>query len=309
MIVDALASAPHYRAHLLPAWEALPPARRGVAVDLADLRARHGGGAVALVASARDMGRAWRLRYRRIVMVEHGIGQSYRGIASPSYPGGPGREPVGLFLSPNETAAAADRRAYPAARVAVVGDPGLERLPGREPGPRPVLAVSFHWDWSKVPETRSAWPHYEAALRDMAARIPLIGHAHPRAQERLLPLYRRLGIEAVADFGEVCRRADVYAADNTSTLYEFAATGRPVVVLNAPGFRRDVEHGLRFWSAAGVGVNVDDPAELPAAVERALALQPADVAAREAALGIVYAHRTGAAARAAAAIEEWLCAS
>ena len=58
------------------------------------------------------------------------------------------------------------------------------------------------------------------------------------------------------DFDEVMERSTLYICDNSSTLYEFASTGRPVVVLNAPWFRRDIEHGLRFWEHADVGVSV-----------------------------------------------------
>ena len=114
---------------------------------------------------------------------------------------------------------------------------------------------------------------------------------------------QRHGIEHVATFDEVCRRADVYVCDNSSTIFEFASTGRPVVLLNSPQYRKRIHHGLRFWDAASVGVQVDTAAELPDAIQRAL--HEDHSAEREAALDIVYAYRTDAAQRAADAIMEW----
>jgi hypothetical protein len=88
-------------------------------------------------------------------------------------------------------------------------------------------------------------------------------------------------------------------------MFEFAATGRPVVVLNAPPFRRNVEHGLRFWEAAGVGVNVERAAGLVDAVDAAVADAPQVRAAREAAVAVVYQPLRGGAALAARALLEW----
>lgn len=296
-MIDLIASEPQYMAHLSPLWDALPERGRRV-------NDRNRTADAVLVASGRDLNRASRLGYGRIACLEHGIGQSYGNREG--YPGGKKREAVGLFLSPNETAARADRRAYPAARVTVVGDPRLDTLPRREPGP-PCIAISFHWDAADAkPWSLSAKQHYRRVLAPLAAAFPLIGHAHPRAAHTLAPLYRRLGIEFVSDFDEVCRRADVYIADNTSTLYEFASTGRPVVVLNAPWFDRSVELGLRFWEAANVGIQADEPSDLIPAVERALADGPEQRSNRERALDVAYGYRSGAAERGAAAVSAWL---
>jgi hypothetical protein len=325
MAVDALSSAPHYRAHLLPLWEALPAGAKGNRIDLdgggpPQFRAlrsspRASGNAV-IVASFRDMGHAWQRGYRRIAFIEHGAGQSYLGLMDGSYAGGPGRDPVGLFFEPNEAAAARDRAAYLRARIEVIGDPALDSLSRGNPpawdytGPAggleqidPIVCLSFHWTWTKIPEMRSALDHYLPALPDLVKRYRVIGHAHPRALDRLAPIYRRLGIELVPTFREVCERASVYVCDNSSTLFEFASTGRPVVVLNAPWYRRDVEHGLRFWAAAGIGRNVDQPEELGDAIARSLSEpQPSSVAA---ALRLAYSELTGAAQRGAAILAGW----
>lgn len=291
-MIELVASAPQYRHHLEPLWAEIPPSLKG-------------GGDAVLVASYRDLLAARRTGYRRVAYLEHGIGQSY-GTGHPAYPGGGGpRGDVDLFLSPNATAAAADRTAWPRARVEVVGDPRLDTLQARQGGRGAVVAVSFHWDSRIAPETRSAMRHYAAALEELAGVFDVIGHAHPRARAAVAPLFTRRGIPFVADFDDVCRVADVYVCDNSSTLFEFAATGRPVVVLNDPKFRRNVHHGGRFWDWATIGIQVDDPAFLGDAIATALAELPEDVEAREAALNLVYQPRTNGAASAVTAILDW----
>jgi hypothetical protein len=287
-----IASREQYRHHLEPVYAALPARYRG-----------NGHSSSALVSSASDLTLALRQGYRRLAYLEHGIGQPYSGALG--YPGGPGRQHVGLFLSPNETAAAADRTRYPEAHVVLVGDPRLDTLPEREPGPLRV-AVSFHWQCDVCPESRSALAWYRRALPELARVAPLLGHGHPRAARELERLWTGMGVVWEPSWDEVLRRADVYVCDNSSTLYEFASTGRPVVVLNAPWYRREVSHGLRFWQAANVGVQVHHPDELAAAVELALEDRPEQQAARQAALRLAYAHPTGAARRAARALMGWL---
>lgn len=335
--MDALAFEPQFLAHLAPVWRALPSGIRGTLLvnDSLVERARHygfdpqpvsaqtiraaspppkaigGDGPMAFVASIGDTKIGRRLGYRRFAFIEHGCGQAYLGDRSamrhPSYAGGMDRGDTELFLVPNDYSADLWRRAYPSARVEVVGSPRLDDLPARIPGPGPVVALSFHWSAFVAPEARPAIGHYQSALAGLAKRFTTIGHAHPKGDwpARMERIYAKAGIPFVADFDDVCRQADVYVCDNSSTLFEFAATGRPVAVLNAPMYRRNVNHGLRFWDAADVGVQVDQPTDLIVGVERALEQRSEDVASREAALDIAYAYRSGAAERAAAALAEW----
>lgn len=336
--IDALAFEPQFVDHAAPVWRALPAAAQGrfiTDVALADRAAaagieaellevgeirrrslpptaKPGPGPLAFVVSIGDMKIGRRLGYRRFVFMEHGAGQSYNGergsgVRHPSYAGGFDREDVELFLVPNEYAAAQWRSAYPDARVEVVGSPRLAELPAREPGPGPVVAISFHWPAHVSPEADTALGHYFLVLPALAKAFTVIGHAHPKGdwQERMARYYRRAGIELVPDFDDVCRRADVYVCDNSSTIFEFAATGRPVVLLNAPGYRRHISHGGRFWDWADVGIQVDDPDQLIPAIAEALEDAPARREARQRTVELVYAHRDGSAAqRAVAAILE-----
>lgn len=316
-MIDVIASEPHFAQHAVPVWRALG-AHRGDAVGIGPwpVGVTPGPGDPSrpvLAAGIGDVGRAVKAGYTRIALMEHGIGQSYAGLprersaSRPNYAGGGGhRAHVGLFLHPNEHAAGRDREAYPDATVAVVGAPILDTLPAHEPSPgRPVVAVAWHWDSYVCPETRSGFRVFRGGVVALRERYRVIGHGHPRIMGALAPWYRRAGIESVASFDEVCRRADVLVADNTSAMYAFASTGRPVVVCSPPWYRRHVEHGLRFWSAAGVGVACAQPNRMADAVTEALEDAPGQQAAREAALDVVYAYRTGAAERAALALMEW----
>jgi hypothetical protein len=287
--VIVIASREHYADHLAP-----------IAARTTDVDA-------VLVASYGDLVKARATGHPRIVLAQHGAGQSYSDD-HPHYPGGRDNGDVGLFLAPNDHSARRWRDAYPDAAVEVVGSPRLDDLPAREPGPLTV-AVTFHWNSFHTPgkgmtEGRSAFPWFREALQDVAAAFPTIGHGHPKARE-LPRFWKSIGVEYVPTFDEVCRRADVLVFDNTSAGFEFAATGRPVVVMNSPLYRRDVSHGLRFWDAADVGVQVDHAPDLLPAIRRALEHRPEDIAAREDALESVYTFRGGAADRAASVIREW----
>jgi CDP-glycerol glycerophosphotransferase (TagB/SpsB family) len=66
--------------------------------------------------------------------------------------------------------------------------------------------------------------------------------------------------------------ADVYVCDNSSTIFEFAFLKKPVVLLNNPLYRKNVEHegNPRFWKYANIGPNVNRPHELRGAIIEAL---------------------------------------
>lgn len=326
-MIDAYASRPHYADHLAPIVDALDETGRfgerwsprsgewGRTVGLRrgpELLAR-----TVLVASSVDYAR---VAPSPVIYVEHGAGQAYPAdpylTASPSYAGGPGFDRVRLFLAPSERVADRWRTAYPKTPVAVVGCPKLDpwhRETRNANRGTSTVAVSFHWSQTVkrvAPEMRSALDHYRDGLGRLAswadsAGVRLLGHAHPRLWRILGPVYDRLRIEPVPDFADVLDLADVYACDNSSTLFEFASTDRPVVVMNAPWYRRDVEHGGRFWEWADVGAQVDDVDGLVVALSAALSDPGRDAAHRGRIVDEVYAVRDGSAtSRAVRAIEE-----
>ncbi len=336
-MIDALAFEVQFLHHLAPVWRALPVRGRflveptllhharslGIEDAIAQPRLQVSRGGVippnaeasrpALVASYGDTKEGRRLGYGPFAYLEHGIGQSYGdapGKANGSYSGGRDRDDTELFLVPGSDPASKWRVAYPAARVEVVGSPRLDDLPRRVPGPLTV-ALGFHWP---APISISGYAgtaigEYIPVLPELAKRFNVIGHCHPKGDwpERMRRTYRRAGIPFVADFDDVCRQADVYVCDNSSTIYEFASTGRPVVLLNARQWsRKGPELGLRFWAASHVGINVDRAPDLIGAVERALTDPPAQQVTREDALSLVYGLRTNGAAAAATAIMDWL---
>lgn len=319
-MIDFLASQPQYVDHLLPIWFALPVEERGTfwAVDKAASRVQaevgehfrrtfpSPKGPLTVVASHLDSQHV-RRRNRKIILVNHGAGQRYGDHLRnhPAYVGGSGRSDIELFIEPGPYAGNVTRRA--GGNVAEVGCPKLDpfhRFPV-EPS-EDVVAVSWHWHCaSGVPETDWAWPEYKDAVAELAQTVKVIGHAHPRAWLRMERWYREVGIEPVESFAEVLNRASVYAVDNSSTGYEFASTGRPVVWLNSQFYRRSVSHGLRFWDLIP-GYQVNYPKDLGRAVEGALLGPTHDEVFRDHAITEkVYTATDGnAAARAAAAILE-----
>lgn len=316
--IDFIAREVQFFDHLDLIWAALPSDQRGafyVSDQVAEERkplftlpvdSMESAQRVAVVASFRDL-KVARWYGRRTVLCEHGAGQGYIGklgepIDSGSYIGGGDRAGVVAVMVPGEGQAEAHRRRHPTIPAFAVGCPKMDIHHVHSMGRRgDRVAISFHWDCRLVPETRGAANFYRRALSKVKATFPdVIGHGHPRAIEQLRGLYGRAGIEVVTDFEEVIERADIYACDNSSTMFEWASLDRPVVVMNAKFYRRDVHHGMRFWDHADMGVQVNHPDHLVAGIEKAIADPPAIAERRRQVADTVYLARDGKAAERAA---------
>ena len=318
--VDVWVDQPHYLDHVAPIWHALPESTRGMFIVPNRLLAATQAKGIrptrltslsvstyrwsrnALLVCAWGGVLRWRNSDRPLVLLNHGVGQTYLG-GHPAYSGGAGRERVDLFLEPGPHAAEATRTSLPGKAVVEVGCAKLDRWHdatlNAPRNPAPVVAFSTHWDCRVVPEAATSWPVYRDALLALKDRYQVIAHAHPLIADKVRADAEAAGVEFVASFDDVLARADVYLSDNSSTLYEFASTGRPVLCLNLDTYRRDVHHGLRFWDAAP-GLQCDSPDELAARVADALADPVEAQQLRERALARAYVACDGQAAERAA---------
>lgn len=251
---------------------------------------------------------------RPLALMDHGAGQTYTTLSERHHAGQAGGTGWGrceLFLAPGPHAAEAWRHAYPDARVVELGgSPRLDHYAGRYPAraERPTVGMTWHWDMRVVMEARETWSYWHPAiarLRD-ADEWDLLGTAHPRIWPQLRPQYERLGIEHTPDFETILERASVLLCDNSSAAYEFAALDRPVLSLNAPFYRRDIEHGLRFWQYVP-GLQCDTHDELAGKVEDAYCDAHESLRRRRAVQRAYGRLNDGCATgRAIEAIEDWL---
>lgn len=315
-VVDVYAALPHHVRHLQPIVDELerrniPTRRRSKwgkpdgwpllrAIDVLD---------VELVIVAGWVEAAELFPSARVVYVEHGAGQRYIGVEGHGYAGAAGLEHVELFISPNENTSDRWRSRYPQAAVETVGCAALDsllRTAHCAAGDR--VTISTHWDCFVCPETRSALPYYRETLSELVAAlgargVQIVAHAHPRAHTSTQRLWRDVGLQYVLDPDEVLETSQLLICDNSSLMYEAAALDVPVLALNAPWYRRDVSHGLRFWSFVP-GLECDRTDELVDRTLEALDDAPPLRAKRDRAARRAYSLRDGtAAARAADAIE------
>lgn len=311
--VDLIASLPHYLSHLQPIWDRLPEEVKGdVRTDeraiLTPPRNR-----VCLVASWTDMRPLRGLT--KFIYVEHGAGQSYGGgdgkgahWADYSASGGERHQGVIGYISPSQTVA--DRWRY--APAVAVGCPRLDpyfmnRHDLRaEPG---TVGFVFHWPCKVAPESDTAYWHYVGVLAATVENFTDHGWrcfatGHPKWEGSLDGPLRNHGLTLGPTSSLLC---EVLIVDNSSVAYEAAAIGRHVVSLNAPGYRRDVDHGLRFWDHVP-GIQIDEPEQLLALdLRRDVVDNPESARLRDRAAEHAYAFRDGSSAqRAADAVMAWL---
>lgn len=271
--IDLSTSYTHYREHLEPIWRLLPEDLRGT--DWGDRPSRQRD-RIHLVAGYADIERN---PYNKFVYVEHGAGQQYVDLARGAdahYSGGRGHQHTVMFLCPNQDVADRWLSSYPLKPAAVVGCPRLDDWhAGRRPSGDPkTVVITFHWDaaFTGVPETKSAFGWYMSSLLDFVQKWTrmgwtVLGHHHPRypalAAFWRLPEMVEAGVQPTPNVADVLDRASVIIADNTSLQAEFMSLGRKVVWLNHPEYRREVQHGGRFWTwPQRAGVQIESPSHL-----------------------------------------------
>lgn len=264
MKVHALARWPHLGEHLAAIHRHLNDDIRGEFIVDRQARANKAWGPkdIVMVASYLDIEAA---RGRPVIYVEHGAGQRYEGAnprAARYYHGSDHPENVIGYICPRQDVA--DSWGRPAIAV---GSPICD--PYELYAPERCAAITFHWNGAApdkvgVPEAGTALEHYVNDLGRIVDALrrdgyEVLAHGHPRFNH-MHSVWKKLGMTMVSA-DEVRRRAQLLIADNTSLMYEMSYLMRDVVALNAPWYRRDVDHGLRFWSHVP-GTQVDGPDEL-----------------------------------------------
>lgn len=227
-----------------------------------------------------------------VVRAEHGAGQTYKGVHSFSYAGSEQHGRARLCLYPGKHPWSVHVNKRCPSPSAVVGSPILERwLHSPE---KPAVGFAFHWDCQVCPETKATfhiWSKAIPSVIDGLSRkgIPVYFHCHPRYVDTFKRAIKNFNQILILDRDLFLGSITVLAADNTSLMFEAAACGRMVVVLNSPTYRRNIEHGLRFWVVDEVGVPCDDPKNLLSCVQQALNPSEEDITCRDSALQYVYA--------------------
>jgi ubiquinone/menaquinone biosynthesis C-methylase UbiE len=311
--VGFFATRENYVDHLLPIYNAFPKDKRGAFMVSQRLLLQYARskGIDAVIVNSRIKKHNWvvmaglgmiqSFRSQNLILLNHGCG-GFWNVNHQSYAGGNGaRKFYRMILEPGDIPGDRDKKIYPQMRVEVIGCPKMDRwypvIPKERSQP-PVIAIGFHQDTKVCPEAQSALAHYLSALPELAkwqesGDVKIIGTGHPIYWKILLPLWQKYHFEPILDFDEVIKKADVYVRDQYSTIYEFASLDRPVVLLNAPWYRRDVEHGMRFWELSTVGINCNKPEDLIPCIKLALEDKPEQRELRRLAVNRVYKYMDG----------------
>ena len=332
--IDCYASQPQFFDHIFPIWKKLEEFQgtffiadscwdyaSGIVEDATLIRNYsvsnphiEGNGRAIIVASYGDLefvitSEGYYRDPRRLkILMEHGVGFTFSNQHT-SYAGGVGlREKVNLFLCPNKWAENANKNTYPNITTRIIGVPKMDEVQRVNyiQAEKPTIALTFHWNCTVSNETKSAWDFYKDTIPELAKHYKIIGHAHPRWGDEIRMFFRNAGLEYVENFKDVLVQADLLVNDCSSILYEFAYTGKPVVVLNIPTYRRTVKHGLRFWEYHDVGQNCNEPSQLLSAIENALLDIPQQKLLREQAVNAVFPLQGNAAMMAAKAVVDFV---
>lgn len=299
MSVGFFASQESYREHLRPIWDALEPEERGVwAEDHVRVPTWVNPSVPVttwMAASHRDSAALYRLQTPRVHM-EHGVGLQW-------YPPYQIHHLIfrSVIAAPNEFIAQRFRDVKKRLRVKVIGTPKLDHLSKLEPGD--AAAVSFHWT-GVMRQKQTSFDHWREMVIELASERELLGHAHPKIWKKAQRFYEEIGIEPVQSFEEVCRRANLYLCDHSSTLYEWSALDRELILLRRDGHREQIPQrsGLLWESFSGIGPELRLGGSLRAALEAAA--DPQFRAARQEATEALYPYIGSATQRAVDLLRE-----
>ncbi len=298
-MIGFYASQRSYQEHLKPIWDALEPEERGVWSEnhvVVPTWVTPGVPASTwIAASHRDSAALYRLQTQRVHM-EHGVGLQW-------YPTQQLRHLIFRcsIAAPNEFIAQRFRELKKKLRVVVIGTPKLDTLWQGEPGT--AAAVSFHWS-GVMRQRPTSFDLWRDTVIELAEHREVLGHAHPKIWKRAKRFYEDLGIEPVEHFADVCKRANLYLCDHSSTLYEWAALDRELILLRREGHREQIPQlsGLGWDEFQSIGPELKLGGSLLAALEAAA--DPQYRAYRQEATDVLYPYRGEATARAVALLRE-----
>ena len=192
----------------------------------------------------------------RIILLEHGAGQTYRKGARVYDPSGDTRAvpSVTLYLATNDRIAEQMRPRLPNATIAVVGSPAVEHLWWEEVASNRIT-FAVHWASPlQIPEAGTSWPWSMRILRRLHELYGdrLLVHAHPRIAYRVERDLRRarLDIEFEPEWDRAALDTSILVCDNSSIIWEADALGIGLVLMDPPNWNPNADHGLRWgWQA------------------------------------------------------------
>ena len=209
---------------------------------------------------------------KNLILMEHGAGQMYNSC-HPAWMRSNYNSNTVLLLATNEILAKRfkENNNIP---VEIVGCPKLDDMIKEDYMKTNKIAISFHYNCPILPETQTTFKYYKDIIPKVAKEFKLLGHGHPVHWNFMEKYYKDNKIKAIKNFDQITKQADIYIVDNSSTLFEFAALGKPVIVLNCPAYRKDIEHGMRFWEFADIGLQVEKPEELIPVIYKTIKRDP-----------------------------------
>jgi hypothetical protein len=280
-MIGMLGSQSSYRDHMRPVWDALEPEERGC---WAESQSGIGPASTWLDASQRDFTALRRFGVKRVHM-EHGVGLQW-------YPARQVQQlqQADAIAAPNDWIADRFKERSRRLRVEVIGTPKMDllvqdsRTVDRD---SQTVAVALHWTGVLRQQSTSldAW---RPMIEELAGEREVLGHAHPKIRKVAERFYGELGIEFVPAFEDVCSRANLYLCDHGSTLYEWSALDREVVLLRRPGHQAQIPQasGLLWENHSGIGPELNLGGSLRAALEAAA--EPSYREARQEASAALY---------------------